>query len=499
MTPYLNIGTAAASAVGLFIVSCIYTAIYNFCFHPLRKFPGPISAAVSNWPFIIARARGIHPHRTARLHAQYGDVVRIAPNELSFISAEAWRDIYGHKIAGKGGLPKDRNFYGTDVVGSNSIIRTNDADHSRQRRLLAHAFSDKALREQEPLIRKYVDLLIEKMQDVARTPSASIDMVRYYNCCTFDIMADLTFGEPLGLLEQSDYTPWVAAVFASLKTNNIRALVRTYFSLTSTVVDKLLMSESDIVKRKLHVQHSIDRVDRRLECKTDRPDIMAFVLRHNDEKGMTRTELHANGSVLMIAGTETTATLLSGVTYYLLRDKHVLDKLTAEIRGVFKSPEEMNMTTLGQLPYLRAVLDEGLRMYPPVPAGLPRVVPPEGRIICGNSVPGGAIVTLSQYAAYHSASNFHKPESFLPERWLSNSEPRFANDEHSVVEPFSYGPRNCIGKNLAYHEMRLILASVLWHFDLQICDESVTWPDQSVYTVWEKSALMTTIAPAARA
>ncbi|KAF4302802.1 putative cytochrome p450 protein [Botryosphaeria dothidea] len=496
----LSIGAAAL----LLISYGLYSLIYNLYFHPLRRFPGPKLAAASKLPYVIYRCRGLQAEWTTRCHDRYGQVVRLAPDQLSFTSVEAWRDIYGHKVAGRGGMPKDLRFYGPDSAGFNGIIRTNDEDHARHRRLLAHAFSDKALREQEPLIRKYVDLLAERLGDVARipwsSPASAVDMVRMYNYTTFDIMGDLAFGEALGLLERAEYTPWVASIFGTIRAGVLIGTINNNFPSLGAVIRRFLVPQSLLEKRKAHARYSEQRVDARLAKQTDRPDIWTFVLRHSeaDGKGLRLAEMHADGSTLMLAGTETTATLLSGLTYHLLLNPAKMALLTREIRAAFTHPDQMNMVTLGRLKYMHACLEEGLRMYPPVPVGLPRVVPPEGRVVCGESLPGGTSVYLSHYAAYHSAANFHAPDEFLPERWLEEPEERFRNDALGVVEPFSYGPRNCIGKNLAYHEMRLILANTLWHFDLELCPESKNWQDQRVYIIWEKQPLMCKLKPAKR-
>jgi cytochrome P450 len=102
---------------------------------------------------------------------------------------------------------------------------------------------------------------------------------------------------------------------------------------------------------------------------------------------MSTAEIEGNSSLFIVAGSETTATLLSGATYYLLKNPNVLEKLKAEVRGHFKSEEEINVVNSGQLPYLFAVLEESLRMYPPVPTRLPRVTGPEGHTIDGHYVP----------------------------------------------------------------------------------------------------------------
>lgn len=105
---------------------------------------------------------------------------------------------------------------------------------------------------------------------------------------------------------------------------------------------------------------------------------------------------------------------------------------------------------------------------------------------------------MQQYASNRLEANFHRPDEFLPQRWLGDVE--FANDTRAVMQPVAVGLRNCIGCNLAYAEMRLILAKVLFNFDL-VLDEGKTgaWLDQNVYTLWQKKPLWVGLNPAARA
>lgn len=104
---------------------------------------------------------------------------------------------------------------------------------------------------------------------------------------------------------------------------------------------------------------------------------------------MSRREMYRNSNIFMIAGTETTATLLSGLTYHLLRNPDKMSKLVAEIRQTFATDEDITIERLQALKYLNACVEEGLRMYPPVPAGLPRVVPQGGLSLDGRFVPEG--------------------------------------------------------------------------------------------------------------
>lgn len=137
--------------------------------------------------------------RLHEFHEVYGDVVRISPWELSYTSAAAWHDIAGGK---GGGIPtnpayglREREFYG--ALG---LLWLGDDGHARHRRILSSAFSDRSLREQEPVVTKYVDLLIRRMHENA---GSTVDMWAWANFTTFDIIGDLTFGEPFNCLEES--------------------------------------------------------------------------------------------------------------------------------------------------------------------------------------------------------------------------------------------------------------------------------------------------------
>jgi cytochrome P450 len=362
--------------------------LYNLILHPLRSYPGPpLGRAIASYSH-KATLNGTFPLWIHELHLKYGPVVRYAPDEISYIDGDIWKDLYGHRATA---IEKSKRFYGPDPFGGPpGMIRADNASHARQRKLVSHAFSDKALREQEGLLKGYVELLIAKLKEVA-AKGAKADMVGWYNFTTFDIMADLTFGESLELLQESKYTPWVASIFGHVKVIAMSMVVRQWG------LDRLLMMclpRKAMEQRKVHMKHSTDRVDKRLATKTDRPDIWTYVLRHSEDeehkgKGLLPLEMYSNATTFMLAGTETTATELSGLTYYLLKHPEKMARLVKEIRTAFISLDDMHMNELAKLPYLNACLEEGLRIYPPVPGLLPRTVLPEGAEVGGRWVPGG--------------------------------------------------------------------------------------------------------------
>lgn len=222
--------------------------------------------------------------------------------------------------------------------------------------------------------------------------------------------------------------------------------------------------------------------------------------------------MYANAGLLIGAGSETTATLLSGTTFLLLQNPSAMHKLTQEIRSAFTSDADINLARVCQLPYLGAVMEEGMRLYPPGPAANVRVTNIPTRID-GHVVPAGVRVAVQQWTTHRSASNFYDPECFRPERWLHHSSRSekttpsgvgeqdlsiFANDRRDAVQPFSYGPRNCLGKSLAYAEMYTAMARTFFNFDMRLCAESQEWMDtQNAFIFWNKGPLWVEITPRA--
>lgn len=468
----------------------IIDGIQSVYFSQLSQYPGPKLRAVSNLPLIWASCTGNQAHSLLALHEKYGKVVRIAPRELSYVSAEAWRDVLGHRqghdeFAKANPVPAPNGIHG--------ILQARRADHSRFRRLLSHSFSEKGMREQQSKLQFYVDLLIDGLKKNA--DKGSQDIVQWFNWTTFDIIGRLAFGASFGCLEQWQTHPWIEAVF-----NNVRAIViiQAARRLKMESILPLIASSKAQRLRIFNYRYSSDKIEERVKQGTDQGDFWDNVLKHSGEgdgeKGMTIEEMKSNASNIVLAGSETTATLLSGCVYQLLCNPSAMAKITSEIRSAFSSSNEIDLFNVSKLKYTLAVLDETMRIYPPVPTQAARVVPKGGDTVEGKFLPEGTTIFVPQYAAYHLSSNFAKPFEFHPERFLGAEE--FKDDAFGVMQPFSTGPRNCIGRNLAYSEMRLILAKVLYNFDLELDEKTGNWTEsQHSYALWEKPPLWVHLKP----
>jgi hypothetical protein len=209
-----------------------------------------------------------------------------------------------------------------------------------------------------------------------------VDMVKSYNGMTFNFIGDFAFAEPFDSLRNRTDHPFMLFIFQGAK---IGAILQNLVILIPGLkaLSELLIKFVSSFDYETFVG---EKVDRRIQSgDRERPDPMTGILKHNTEDGtgITRDELVATVLVLLAAGSETTATLLSGATYLLLTNLRVMKELQGEVRSTFATADDITIVGSNRLPYLFAVLEESLRPYLPVPVALPRITPQKGRPYAG--------------------------------------------------------------------------------------------------------------------
>ncbi|KAI1378410.1 cytochrome P450 [Hypoxylon crocopeplum] len=483
----------ALLGVGLATLYVVGTIFYRLFLHPLRSYPGPILWRISSIPRVYHLLNGDLPFVAAKHFAKYGSVVRVSPDELIYSDPQAWKDIYGHRTGGVPELPKHDRFYRSIPDFPVSVLSADRTEHGLIRRQLAHGFSDKAMREQEPIIGEYVDLLIKRLHENGKNGAVALNMREWFNWTTFDVIGDLGFGSSFGSLQTSAYHPWVRIITHNIKqTAIIQGALHLGFQWAIVKMHRWgLMKKNDE-----HIALVRNKLQERIKLGMERPDFIEGLIKKKDEWHMDLEKLVVNSSLLIIAGSETTATLLSGAAFLLTTHPDILAKLTQEVRSSFKSEDEITLTSVSNLHYMLACLNESLRRYPPVTGDLPRVSPKGGATVLGKFVPEGTALSVWQWPINHDPRFWNDPMAFAPERWMED--PKYKGDRLEAMQPFSVGPRNCIGRNLAYAEMRLILAKIIYNFDMTISDDCRNWlRDQKAFIVWEKPALDIYMTPVA--
>lgn len=387
--------------------------------------------------FLYKLIRGEEVTWETETHRKYGEVVRIGPDRLSYVTPQAWKDIAGPGMGKCLDNSKDKSTFGPDLYGMRTLSSQFDTlEHRSQRRVFAPAFSDRALKMQEPLILDYLNPLLRIIKNYAASnPIVRFDMVRLLNCMTFNVMADLTFGEPLGLLDQPKLTSWVQAVFDNVQEMSIARVAREYPLLARLI--KVFNSKTIIEGARLHYEQSYTLVERRLErgINIGKPDIWRLAMEKSD--GLSRLQkrqMTTHAQAFMMAGTETTATLPSGLIFLLLKHAHYMQRLQKEVLVLKK--EELSPDKLAHLPSVNACIQEALRCYPPAPITFFRTTPKGCNMVCGEWILESVSTSCS-----------------VSERKIANSA--------VAADPHCHTPFRCLSLSFELQEFRVFYSRAL--------------------------------------
>lgn len=182
------------------------------------------------------------------------------------------------------------------------------------------------------------------------------------------------------------------------------------------------------------------------------------------------------------AGSDTTAIALTHLLYQLCKNPDKLELLRRTLQGTFDG-EIPSFDTVKNNKYLRACIDESLRLLPPVSFGLQRKTPPEGAMILGEWVPGNTLVGVPAYVAHRDPDVFPEPETFCPERWLGEA----AKDFQKYYIAFSAGARGCIGRNISYLEQHVLVAALVMRYDMELADPDFEMVWEERFNLWPKA------------
>ncbi|PYH98064.1 cytochrome P450 [Aspergillus ellipticus CBS 707.79] len=472
----------ALSAFGAVAASTLVYVIYQLWFHPLSKFPGPF------WAKMTCLYSGYHAWKgdlhldMLRCHEKYGNYVRYAPNQVLFNSSIGLhvKDIYGF-----GRNTQKSKLYSAMVHRApNTLTLIDKKAHGRKRRIISQGLSDAALRRYQPAILKHINELCTVLTGKAPGEwSIAHNVAHYFNFLTFDIMSDVLFGEHYNMVTNDENRYVVKAI----EDSNVRTSVLAQAPILAfRRWDRKLFAESILARNKF-IQFVNALLQRRFKAaKSARQDVFTFLLDAKDpetQQSLSLAEIGAETTTLVVAGSDTSSTAFSSCLFYLTHNKEWYARAATEIRNNFSSPDEITLgPRLSSCVYLRACIDESLRLSPPAGSALWREVGPGGATFDGHFVPAGYDVGTGIYAIHHNAENYPEPFTFRPERWvLKDAEGDVdsigAADRESLgkaqaaFNPFSIGPRGCIGKGLALAELTLGLGTLLWKFDFVLSGE----------------------------
>ncbi|KAG0645991.1 Benzoate-para-hydroxylase [Hyphodiscus hymeniophilus] len=465
----------------------------------LRKYPSP-SPLASIYPLWLVYETWME-RRSATVyeaHQRLGDIIRVGPDQILFNKPQAISDIYGHLAVSK--VSKDSGFYDKTAGDMRDIVNERDrAEHSRKRRYMANSFALKTVVDMEPVITTNAQNLLARLDSYCRNPptgaSTHFNIRMWFNYFTLDVIGDMAFGLPMGFLKAGTDTKT-----AQTQDGKIYEVPSTIHALqqgvryTITTAQILNLEIMRAIKRLIRCNAFLRRVSG-AQSAEDFENVCIHQLRSRLAKGIPEREsrdfvdyvltgkegapralpfreLVAEAQVMMNAGSDTTAAAITSTMYHLLSNPECLAKLRQELETKI-SPEDLTdivpYDLVRELPYLRACIDETLRLRPPIAYPLQRrVYSPDGATIAGHHIKTGTVVAVPTFTIHRKADLFPQPERFNPDRWLNKDDEEQMHNLRSYVIPFSMGSRACIGRHIAIVELQILVSSLIRRYNMEL-------------------------------
>lgn len=404
------------------------------------------------------------------------------------------------------------HFYEAFISGVPGVFNVRHrGEHTRKRKIIAHAFSPGAVHDFEPHMSANLERWVDELDRISASagaapsppakdddgasgsgPFARMNLMPWCTFLAFDIIGDLAFGAPFGMVRRGrdecestrpggppTYVPGAETLNRRGEVSSTLGLLPALRPFARYLPDPFftrgLQSVTD-----LH-GIAVAAVNRRMASDAEkgegggggRHDILEMLRRSKDSSGqvMPHDELVSEALTQLIAGSDTVSNTACAVAYWILagerrRPGTVLPALRAELDAAVPAGARIAAhDDVKGLPFLRRCIDEGMRLHSTSALGLPRIVTaPNGVSYGAENFPEGTVLSVPSFTIHHDADIWGPDvDEFRPDRWLSAT-PR----QKAGFNPFSYGPRACVGQNVAHMELALIIGTLFHRYDLEL-------------------------------
>ncbi|KAK5628847.1 hypothetical protein RRF57_004562 [Xylaria bambusicola] len=471
-------------AWGSFILWYLISSITTW--YKLRHVPGPFLAKFS-YLWLARTALG-----TAQWYIQddvhrglcetYGPLVRIGPNELTTNDPEILR----RAGAVRGSYGKGRWYVGSRFNPYRDVMFTtlDVPAHDKLKSQIGASFGGRDIPLLEPGMDEQLQALIANIrQNMSSNPGNGIDLAPLMSYFTMDVITKIAFGQEYGYLKANkDLYSFLQEVREHWPKVAMRIDVPLFRDIMLNPLSLKLFGPSVTHTKGMGKLMGIARefVGKRYDPNAKpQSDLLGSWIRN----GLTKDQAEAEGLFLIIAGSETTASTLRVTLLNIITCPRVYNKLKQEIRDAVvdgKVDNPIKFEEAKRLPYLQAVIYEGLRMRPPALSLFLKVVPPGGDMVHGTYIPGGALIGTNAASLFSSPINFGDDAAiFRPERFYEANEHKRTEMERLVELGFGYGRFQCSGKLVAFMELYKVLFELFRVFDFQVARPASPWKSLS--------------------
>ncbi|KAH3907555.1 hypothetical protein HBI56_159840 [Parastagonospora nodorum] len=465
----------------------------------LRHFSGPATTGISWWwhsrAVLSGRSHEFYGHVTEK----YGPIARVAPNHLITSDAEFWAKINAVRS------PYQRSPWYYHAArfepGKDNVFTDCDNDcHDARRKKMAAGYSGKENPTLEPSIDTHVKELVDLVGKYAASqasnkPSKSMDLAKKIPYFTLDVISHVGLGESFGdLLADNDQMDYLKASEEGLKIGNTAFAMGFGWLRNAVIIGRAISpSEQDQTgfgKMMAEARKIVDA--RRLKSTEAKSDMLASFIRN----GVSGDDLFQEAFEQIIAGSDTTAAAIRIIMLYIITHPRVYRKLQLEIDEAVKSgvaPESgvVSDAEARKLPYLGAIVREGMRVHPPVVNLFSRITPASGDVVTISGkeyhIPGGTLIGYSAWSMHRNNTSLYGPDAYIfrPERWLVEDADKLTKMTKTNDMVFGYGRWVCLGRNIALIEVHKAVFELFRHFDFALTDPTKPWETHNSLGLFE--------------
>lgn len=490
------------SAMGLVqvlsgIIVCVATwALYTYLFSPVRSVPGPVAAIFTKFWYVRRIQHAQFHWENIRLHQRYGPVVRYGPKHVSISDPQDIKRVYdyGHEFA------KSAWYEGfTQANRMNSLFTDRqNKRHAQLRRQYSAMYSMSTLSTSyETFVDDCVNIFCQRMMEKERQ-GGQLDITWWTQCYAADAVSKMTFSKRFGFMDQGDD---VGDLVKNLHQNLYRSMMLGMFDglafkvldVTEWAMKIFPIAPSGKAFLAKFIQDSVLTRRQEREAGTEASsadpnapmDFMAkmFNSHEQDAEKFPMSNIFSGLGSNIVAGFDTTAATMAATMYFLIKNPRVIARLREDIAALGPLSSPVTFKQAQELPYLHAIIQEGMRLHSAAGLPLERVVPAGGAELSGHFLPAGTVVGVNPWVTGYSTEVYGADAwEFRPERWLEADKESLAQMDRNWLS-FGLGSRNCIGRHISMLEMKKFFPEVLRRFDFEFIDKDQKLEMQNIWFV----------------
>ncbi|OTA89154.1 hypothetical protein M434DRAFT_79664 [Hypoxylon sp. CO27-5] len=426
-------------------------AIHRLFYHPLAKFPGPKLAAITRYveAYYDVVCGGQYEFQIMKMHEKYGPIVRISPYELHIHDANFFDKLYNRD----GYWNKYDWAYDAHNSQLSTLASIDHNVHKRRRAAMSPFFSKASAASRQSIIREMTSKLCRRLDGFVNSKDSRVRLGAALGALTRDVATEFLLSKSFNNLDAEDFRAGVGNTLQESGaiwriTKHIRWYGRMVRSIPLSLIKRIgdqgviecLGFVEDVTRTTASIRsaHTSGKID------LNSPPTVVGAIMDSDLPEAEKTPERLADEIITVAGAafETTAYSLCVTLYHIYSDPGILQRLRAELADARLGRQDPNLADLEKLPYLTAVLREGLRLSPAIATRMARIAPDRDLMYGKFRIPAGTPVGMTLLSMHTDPLFYPDPLRFNPERWTN---PDTRNKTNKAYAPFSKGSRNCVG------------------------------------------------------